>query len=266
MPTKKTSDRALTALFVEGTSILGPQGRDDLSQLWRELYARSSAHPGEVIVHGFTKQQLVIMSRADAEKIKMAGKVRFDTLLRLKYDEKPFDRLVIAFDALPENQEVIDVGRESCLASERDFVLRCLAESDETPARFRGAAKALVEHYRANRGKPRKRARPPFGDLEIVYMDPCFESLVLADLAAVRDVFGYSSVPKDWSPKLSKASKPDIAFSQIVETHRKDGPPYLRVSYKARKHAWAHEVIRKAHSSSKVWQHEIADRLRAVFV
>ena len=106
--------------------------------------------------------------------------------------------------------------------------------------------------------------RPPFGDAEVIYMEPAFESLVMTDSAAVRKVFSLSRKPNAW-PAMPYAGKdPMVAFMKIVDAHRKDGPSYLRQPYKTRRHAWAHEVVRQATGKSPLFAHVIARRLRVL--
>ena len=235
---------AHVALFVEGTSELTPNKRDDLAALWKSLCQRVGASSDRIAVHGFTKQQLVLMK--PNREVVVAGKVPFDVLVALKHRESPFDRLVVAFDALPENQAVLELPGGSCLASERDFLLRELAKSRVLPVRFRKSAEALLTYYVGHRGKPRARTRPPLGDVETIYMDPCFEAVVMTDASALRRVFSLESVPAAWPRTPFRGRRPDFALAKIVNEHRDKGPTYLRQPYKERKHAWAHEVVRQA--------------------
>jgi hypothetical protein len=256
---KSPASGARIALFVEGTSELTPKKRDDLAALWRFLCERVGANPHSIAVHGFTKQQLVLMD--PPADVRVAGKIPFDVLVKLKHAEAPFDRLVVAFDALPENQSVLELPGGSCLASERDFLLRGLANSHVLPAPFRQSAEALLRHYAQHRGQARARTRPPLGDVEAIYMAPCFEAVVMADSTALRSVFSLQRVPSSWPRMPYRGRRPDFELAKIVDAHRNEGPPYLRQQYKERKHAWAQEIVRKAPIHSPVLSHPIAQRL-----
>jgi len=247
------------ALFVEGTNELTPKKRDDLAALWRSLCERVGASSDRIAVHGFTKQQLVLMK--PKRDVVVAGKVPFDVLVALKYGESPFDRFVVAFDALPENQAVLELPGGSCLASERDFLLRELSKSRVLPDRFRRSAEALLTYYSHHRGKVRTRTRPPLGDVEAIYMDPCFEAVVMTDASALRSVFSLGRVPAAWPRMPFRGRRPDFELAKIVNEHRDKGPTYLRQPYKERKHAWAQEVVRQAAARSPLFAHPIAHRL-----
>ena len=248
-------------LFVEGTSELTPDRRADLAELWRYLCDRLGATSNRQVlgVHGFTKQQLVLMASPAA--VTVAPRIPLDALVARQHDETPFDRIVVAFDALPANQEVLDLPGGSCLASERDFLLKKFSESAVLDRRFKASAGSLLRHYRSHRGQPRVRTRPPLGDVEVIYMAPMFEALVMTDAAAIRKVFGLERVPRNWPKIPFRGPRPDFAFAKIVDDHRGDGPTYLRQPYKERKHAWAQEVMRKAGPESPLLAHVIARRL-----
>lgn len=256
------SEPTRIGLFVEGTNELTPGGRDDLAELWRGLAERVGGVPTRIDVHGFTKQQLVLLDPGST--IKVAFKLALDVHIERKHKLREFDRLVIAFDALPANQNVVSAGLGSCLATERDFLLSGLARSAILPQRFKASAAALLKHHSDNRGVARPRTQPPFGDVEVIYMEPDFESLVLTDPVAVRKVFSLSRAPNTW-PKMPYLGKdPAVAFMRIVDAHRRNGPVYLRQPYKARKHAWAHEVVKHATVQSALFTHVIAERLRVL--
>lgn len=267
MATKKTDavgraavQAVRVALFVEGKNLLTPRGRDDLAALWKGLCTRMDVPSSDVVVFGFTKGNLVQMD--ETATITSADRRPLDAMIAVAHDERPFERLVVAFDALPANQVVMKNTKGACLASERDFLLDRLAKSVVLPARFKSAAAALLAYYAGNRGRPRRpRTRPPFGDVEVIYMDPCFEALLLTDAAAIRDVFGLKSVPKAWPGMPYRSQKPDVAIAQLIDGHRREGPRHLRIPWRDAKHAWAHEIVKSASKNSRLFQHDIARRL-----
>lgn len=261
-------DDGRVALFVEGVNRETPRGRDDLQELWRFLCGNISAFPPDRIdVHGFTKQQIVIMNPSHAT-MPGAAKIPLDVFIERTFKKQAFDRLVIAFDAHPANQEIplVEGQTSPCLRVEKDTVLSHLATSRVLPKPFRTAAARLLAHYAKNRAAPRVRARPPIGEVELVYMDPMFEAMLLQDVAALRATFGLKRAPKDWPVLPYADDRPDFALRRIVNEHRLAGPGYLRLPYDAAKHAWAQELLRNAVETSAIWKHAIVQRLTKVLV
>lgn len=261
-------DESRVALFVEGVNRETPRGRDDLQELWRFLCANISSFPSNRIdVYGFTKQQIVIMDPARAAMPGVA-KTPLDVFIALTFKKRAFDRLVIAFDAHPANQEIplVEGQASPCLRVEKDFVLSRLAASQGFPEPFRTAAARLLAHYSGNRAASRRSARPPIGDVELVYMDPMFEAMLLQDVTPLRATFGLKKAPKDWPALPYADDHPDFALRKLVNKHRFAGPEYLRLSYDAAKHAWAQEILRNAGKTSAIWEHAIVQRLIKVLV
>jgi hypothetical protein len=149
---------------------------------------------------------------------------------------------------------------------EKDFVLSHLAASRVLPETFRAAAEQLLDHYAENRAIPRVCARPPLGEVELVYMNPTFEAMLLQDVKALRAVFKLKKAPADWPTLPYTDDRPDLALPMIVNKHRLAGPEYLRLPYKAAKHAWAQEILRNAVETSAIWEHAIVQRLTKVLV
>jgi len=255
----KTPKPAGTALFVEGTLELTQGRRSDLKELWTYLAARVGGEIAPLEVHGFTKQQLVLLDPKTS--ITVAGKIPLDVHIHLKHAASAFRRLVIAFDALPANQAVLDFGRPSCLASERDFLLSGLARSEVLAPRFKQAAGALLAHYKGNRARPRTRTRPPLGDVEVIYMDPSFEALLMTDAAAIRRLFSLERAPNAWPKMPFRGTHPEFELAKLIDAHRLAGPPHLHQRFRERKHAWAQEIVRHASATSPLFRHDIAVRL-----
>ena len=265
MAARRSAPLRRIGLFVEGITLLTPRGRDDLQELWRYQCQKVSGFPPEHLdVYGFSKHQLVLMA-ANAASLS-AARLPLDVIIERAFRRSPFQTLIVAFDAQPANQAITPVPTGPCMRDERDFVLDRFRVSAILPRPFRTEATSLLAHYRNNRGQPRNVSRPPFGDVELVYMDPTFESLVLQDAKALREVFGLSKTPKSWPTLPHVGKRPDFALRRIVDSHRARGPKYLRVPYDAAKHAWAHEVLRNASSTSAVWAHPVAKRLGKVLL
>lgn len=253
-----------TALFVEGTNILTPHGRDDLRDLWRYACSQLTPFPVDQLdVYGFSKLQVVIMDPAHAS-LPTANRIPLDILIEKTFADRPFESLLVAFDAHPANQALAPTKGGPCLRLEKDFVLERLSQSPRMPDRFRRAADQLLDHYRNNRGQPRATRRPPIGDLELIYMAPSFEALVLQDESPLRALFGLKKTPKTWPQIPPRSNRPDFVLRAIVDEHHRSGPAHLRVRYDAAKHAWAKEILRLASRTSRIWTHEIAQRIHKV--
>ena len=266
MGTRRSTPERRIGLFVEGTSLLTKRGRDDLMELWRYQCSKVSEFPPDRIdVYGFTKQQIVIMAPAHAT-MPGTGKIPLDVTIEQKFKDKPFDALIIAFDAHPANQaiELVEGQPSPCLRIEKDFVLHQLMTSEFLPQQFRDGAAKLLAYYHVNRGRPRATTRPPIGEVELVYMDPTFEALLLQDEAALRMVFGLKRVPNTWCAIPHDGDRPDFEIRKIVNGNRKRGPNHLRVQYDAKKHAWAQEILKNASENSAIWEHAIIQRLKKV--
>lgn len=216
-------------------------------------------------MYGFSKQQIVLMAPAHAA-MPGTGKIPLDVAVERRFSARPFQALLVAFDAHPANQAIALVPGAPCpcLRVERDFVLERFAASAILPSQFRAGAASLLAHYRANRGRPRAPTRPPLGEIELIYMDPTFEGLLLQDEGALRRVFGLKKTPSTWCPFPYTGDRPDFALREIVNAHRRAGPKHLRLSHDAAKHAWAQEILKKASPTSAVWGHAIAARPRKV--
>lgn len=246
-------------VFVEGANEQTVRGKDDLTRLWEFIVAECGLPEGyELRVFGITKQAVVLMDNKPG--IVVAGKVPFDVRLALEDKIHGLDRVILAFDAIPKNQLL--GAKSPCLKLERDFVLSRLVASESAPKKFRDAAGRLLSYYAAFPALPRGSTSGFKPDaLEVVYMAPCFEDLILRDLAAVRRVFGLASVPPKW-PSAKGKTRPDFVFGEIVDASAHMGPPHLRVPYRQRKHAWALEVLKGANAKSPIWRHPIAERMR----
>jgi hypothetical protein len=260
--------RARFGLFVEGAHDPLPRERDDLRELWYSLCDKNGIDPGRVDVHGFSKAQIVAMASPAARTAQ--GEVRYssrrplDAAIAVEYDLSRFDVLMVAFDAHPPNQELLSSG---CMRREIDFVLERFAESSVLPDQFRAEARRLRVHYGQNPRHPRGPGRPPRGPVEILYMDPKFEALILTDVAAWRDVFGLGRTPKDWPSLPPRHTQLEGCLERIVSLGRSHGkaPRHVHGDAKSAKHAWAAEVVRRAKTNSPMWKHSIAIRLGEIF-
>ena len=247
--------------FVEGANTTSVRDWDALRGLWQELCGRFGVAPDRVDVHGFSKAQLVAMANTPPG-IRTTTRLPLDVVVSIEHGRRPFDVLIVAFDAHPPNQDLLP---SSCLRTEVDFVLDAFARSQVMPALFARQAAALVAHYKANPRTPRGSGRPTRAHVDIIYMDPMFEALVLSDPAAWRDVFGLKRFPRDWpSMKRSDRHLDQLMAKVIAVGAAARGariPAHLHGDLKANKHAFALEAVRHAGRNSPLWRHPIATRL-----
>lgn len=277
MPRKTNDVGPRIGLFVEGTKRLVPTERSELEELWHELTVRCSKVPkARVLVHGFTKLQLVAMGdppeeRAASMKRGDFTKIPLDVEIALAHDREPFDVLIVAFDAHPANQHLrpkadgsTTSGGPPCQFEEIAFVLHHFSVSGSLPRPFKKACSEIRKRYRKRpKLPPRGSGRPPRDACDLLYMAPEFETLLVADDAAVRKVFSLEKRPKDW-PTLPPTPSQDAkdVIRALVQRFKRHGPTHLRTDYDRHPHAWAREIVRQAEAHSPLWTHPVTQRLR----
>lgn len=245
-------------LFVEGATPTNLVGTVALRQLWEEL-ARLSNASGSVVVHGFDKSQIV--SLKEDPRVRLVAPSPLDIFIDQRYRDTPFDVLVVAFDALPPNQLL----NHSCMRSEVDFVLRRMVERKHLPRPFAPEAERLLKHYDSRPQQPRGRGRPPRGAFDVIYMEPVFESLLIADEAAVRRALGHARTPKDWPTFSRRVKRPDrTVLPRAVSLAAPDARTRVGGTFDTNKHGWALAIVREAARGNRFAAHPIARRLRDV--
>ena len=269
-PVRRVARRAQPrfGFFVEGANNTSRRGWDDLRALWQNLCDHFGVTPDRVDVHGFSKAQIVAMAQTPPG-IQMTTRLPLDAIISVEHGRRPFDILVVAFDARPPNQNLLP---KSCLRTEVNFVLNAFAQSQVMPEPFVSDAAALMAHYEAHPRTPRGPGRPPRTSIDAIYMDPMFDALVLTDQAAWRRIFGLRRVPKDWPSMKRSDGQLDQLMVKMIKVgclaRSTKAPPYLnvdpRVDPKANKHAFALEAVRNAGHSSPLWRHSIATRIAEV--
>jgi hypothetical protein len=237
-------------LFVEGTNAVDVRGHDALRALWEEIAGRP------LFVHGFSKAQLVALQsppgvRHDREPL--------DIFIERCHRGEGFRLVILAFDAEPPNQYLA----RSCPRSEVDFVLERFVARRYLPQPFLAEAGRLLQHYAQQpRLPPRAPGRPPHGPLDVLLMDPMFESLLVADEGAALRTMGFARRPRNWPTFDATSRKPDMHIFQPMTRLRAPRPPRrIRGDFRANKHGWALEIIRSARPNSPLWHHAIAKRL-----
>lgn len=246
------------AIFAEGSEYTDLRGRKPLTELWNELCSRLTSVPPNIQTFGITKAQIVAL----AETGKVPGsREALDVFIERMYQRHAFDIVIVAFDRIPQNQHI----PHGCMRNEVNFVLDHFVRRKLLSHVWVDAAQELLFHYEHNRGRSRGPGRPPRVDLDILYMDPMFEALLVADESTVVQALGLKRRPKDW-PKFDSANQhPDSNILAHAVKFADDGVRrIIRGDMKTHKHDWALQIIRAAAPTSRVFEHPIAQRLRTL--
>lgn len=246
------------AVFAEGSDYTDIRGRRPLAELWTELCVKLVPAPPQLSIFGMTKAQIVALG----ETGKVAGsREALDIFIERMYQRHAFDVAIVAFDRIPQNQHI----PYGCLRSEVNFILRHFIERKHLSPVWTHAAEQLLQHYRNNPQSPRGPGRPPRVDLDVLYMDPMFEGLLVADESVVLEAVGLERRPKDWPSFDSVNLRPDSTILQrAVKFASKEVRRTLRGDMKTHKHDWALQIIRSAAPTSRLFQHPIAQRLQTL--
>jgi hypothetical protein len=221
----------------------------------------------EVRVFPFDKGHIVrlgaerIPTRATATKLARvkgpAAGEPLDVLLARQIRGECLDRVVVAFDRFPSNQCLTETERlRPCpMRAEVAFVLERLSKSSQMPERFKVSAKRLLERYASDDVLlPRCRANEA---IEVVFMDPMFEAILVSDETTIRKALGFNSRPKDW-PKFR-------TYERALDKRVLDPAVECKVgkpgAYLEKKAYWGHKFISAAEHTAALWRHHIALRI-----
>ena len=248
-------------LFVEGAHSTDKRRYELLAELWETFSARVTGAKPSVKVFGFSKGQIVNMA-TDAE-LKANGIARssvaaLDALIDDCHRTHPFENAIVAFDIKPKN----NVIAEDCMPGECRWILRRLTASAVLPDRFKAAAAAAMRSYSTVRTPPRAAARPPLTALELICMEPEFESLFIDDPTTVLRALGLARKPKDF-PKFVASSKPKDILQDAIQ-HFATPPARTRAgggAMRGNPHGWARLFINEAEEDARLFRHPTATRL-----
>lgn len=248
-------------IFAEGAPVTDPRSRrDTFRDLWQELCARCGrTTPDRIHVFGISKAQIV--SLKDDVGTKRPDREPLDLLIQRMHARHGFDVAIIAFDRIPRNQYV----PHDCMRSEVDFVLGRLHKRKLLPVPMLKAAGRLLKHYEQQPRKPRGAGHPPRECLNVVYMDPMFEGLLVADERTVLRALGHKTRPKDW-PRFNQNERQPVEniLRHAVELAEPAVRRRIHGNMKTNRHGWASQIVRTAQPDAPLFQHEIALRLRTV--
>jgi hypothetical protein len=241
-------------LFVEGSHYSSLRGLDALVELWHSLAEQHGVTPERVDVQAFHKGQVELM--AETRALEYAGVPPLDAVISKAHADSPFDILIVAIDALPENNELRD--EKGCLAEMRWMFERFVAR-EILPQPFLEDTHQLLEHYAQDPRPPRTRNHYP--RIDAVFMEPEFEALVVSDEGLVKIALEVED-PDEW-PSF-KNRPPKAILEAAVEAAGPRVRRRVRGDIKSNRHAWALEIVRKAAGRTRFAKHNIMQRLQAV--
>ncbi|HRI69764.1 MAG TPA: hypothetical protein PK156_36295 [Polyangium sp.] len=248
------------AIFTEGSDYTDLRGRKPLIELWRELCNRLYPTSATFHIYGISKAQIVALG----EPPKTPGsREALDVFIERMYQKYAFDVIIVAFDRIPKNQLV----PFECMRAEINFILERFVARKYLAPELLDSGQALLEHYANNPGCSRDAGRPPRGMIDVLYMDPMFEALLVMDESAVMRALGLKRRPKDW-PKFDPSNlHPDSnILAHAVKFASEDIRRLIRGDMKSHKHDWALQIIRSADTDARIFQHPIAQRLRTLLM
>jgi hypothetical protein len=262
-----TRPKRVVGLFVEGSRGTDPL-RDDFEKMWKLLCAHCGHHDVELKIVGISKGNIIELrdlapSATATALVKGAtqlsgGKESLDVAIQRLHAETPLDRVIIAFDRWPSNQfiPVEDQDLACPMRPEVAFILGKLAKSSKLDGRFKKAADRLLERYDSRDTlTPRAEA---MGPVEVLFMDPMFEALLVHDEPTVRKALDVPArAPRDW-PKFKTTER---ALDKAVLDPAVKSAIRGRASYSAAKARWGHAIVEAAAPDAKLWEHPLAQRL-----
>lgn len=249
---------ATFGLFVEGTTPTDQEGTYFLTKLWQELAAQCG-YSQKVEVYGFSKSQIELL-HVDADPKGIAS-LPLDLLISARQRQDAFEHVIIAFDRTPKNSKI----PYSSVRTEIDWILDRFIARGRLPTSLLADSLWLRRHYAKQACPPRVAGRPPRTSLELLCMDPMFESMLVSDAKTVRVALGIVRTPKDWPDFDTFAAKPDqTILPQAISFASDDVRRKVRGTFKNNKHGWALEIVRHARNQVML-KHAIPDRLRTLF-
>jgi len=255
---QKSRRKPNVGVFVEGSLRDRDRMTDSIATLWKALARRCQA---DVVLHvyGIDKSQIVALAPASVPSAPGATKIGtrrepLDVAIDRAWHRDGLTHIIVAFDAWPPNK--VAKGRRE----EIGFLLDGIAASKVLSSEIKASVAGLASRYETKGClSPRDGS---LGVLEVLYMEPMFEALLVSDEATVRNALGHSSVPKDWPKFKRHTQQPDKhIIAPAVDVAHKDVLKKVSGRYLDRKTAWALWIIERADDNASMWKHEISQRL-----
>jgi hypothetical protein len=253
-------------LFVEGAPSTDIAGTENLRGLWKSLIERTLERTIEddaLHVFGFNKGQITrdlpangALEAATTAAIR-ASSIGLSTLIELELRRCQLTHVVVAFDALPANENI--PANIQCLRGEVNAVLNAVAKNEHSPIKLVRAANALLTHYRNPSKIERGSTHPPRKVLELIFMEKEFEALIVDNVEYLK-----SALKLRRNPPTKRTGKDTIkaALELVVAAHRDD---FCRRAHgELDIHSNPHGVERMIVEQAPVgmFRHPIAQRLK----
>ena len=246
------------AIFTEGDTYTDLWGRVPLVELWKELCSKLTPTPPSLHVFGINKAQILAL---DETQRTPGSREALDVFVERMYQRHAFDIAILAFDGIPENQ----LRPGGCMRKEVNFILEHFVHRKQLSEIWVRSAEQLLEQYEQHPGCSRGIGRPPRVDLDILYMAPMFEGMLVSDESTVLHALGLKRRPKGWPKFDDKNLYPDTQIlAHAVKFASKEVRRIICGDMKSHKHDWALQMIRCASSGAKLFSHPIAQRLRVL--
>lgn len=266
-PTPETGPKRVVGLFVEGSRGTDPL-RDDFENMWKLLCAHCGYQDIDLKIVGISKGNIIelrdLEPRATAtalvkgETQLSGGKEALDVSIQRLHLKTPLDRVIIAFDWWRPIQEipVKDRNLPCPMRPEVAFILGKLAKSSKLDGRFKKAAEGLLERYGSR--DPLTPRAGAMGPVEVLFMDPMFEALLVHDESTVRKALKVPArAPRDWPTFKTRERALDKAVLDPAVKSAIRG----YASYSAEKARWGHTIVKAAAPDARLWEHPLAQRL-----
>lgn len=263
----ETGPKRFVGLFVEGSRGTDPL-RDDFEKMWKLLCAHCGHQDIDLKIVGISKGNVIelrdLEPRATAtalvkgETQLSGGKEALDLSIQRLHIKTPLDRVIIAFDWWRPNQEIPAKDRNMpCpMRPEVAFILGKLAKSSKLDGRFKKAAEKLLERYGSR--DPLTPRAGAMGPVEVLFMNPMFEALLVHDEPTVRKALDVPDrAPRDWPTFKTR----ERALDKAVLDPAVKSAILGKASYSAAKARWGHTIVKAAAPDAKLWEHPLAQRL-----
>lgn len=253
-------------LFVEGAPSTDIEGSARLRDLWCDLVRRTvrlaAVPPDRLFVYGFSKGQLTVLSPLYPVGAVKPSADPLDVLVERMVVQDSLTHVVVAFDERPPNQFLPN----ACMRAEVDVVLEALANRSTLASHIRTDAAAVRIHYAKPPPRiPRGQGHPPRKCVDVIFMRPEFEGMLVCDDAALRHALDVTRKPAGW-PKLPGAKPKDTlqkALSALsAQQFRKFAGKAGGGRFHSNPHGWARVIVQNA--PDRLFGHEIPRRVDEV--
>lgn len=257
------------ALFVEGSAEIGIRRTSTwLEEIWnKHLVGAVGGRPFDVIVP-ISKKDLIAM---DSGVPRPTGSEPFDMKLVRLGAGSVFDAAVVAWDLHPAWNAL----GMFCRWEETVRLYELLAGSASLPGNWRAHANARLADYRGRNAPSARAAAPQLapGVVQVLCMDPEFESLLAVDETGVRRALGFNTRPPNWPTAWGVGStrRPsEDVLRPAVQCVPRASPVRRRIrgGWREHKGEWGEYILRQLladnATAATIRSHPIVQRLSEV--